>query len=55
MVALNKNAESASLALDRFDAFLRGRSAREALSGKPVVLGKTLALPAKSAILLEIE
>ncbi|QIL19682.1 glycoside hydrolase family 13 protein [Thermomonas sp. HDW16] len=55
MVALNKNAESASLSLDRFDAFLHGRSAREALSGKPVALGETLTLPAKSAVLLEIE
>ena len=37
------------------DAFLRGRSARDALTGKPVALGKTLELPAKSATLLEID
>lgn len=55
MVALNKNAGAASLALDRFDAFLRGHGAREALSGKPVALDEALELPAKSAMLLEIE
>ena len=55
MVALNRNTESKTLALDRFDAFLRGRSAREALTGKSVALDKTLVLPAKSATLLEIE
>lgn len=54
MIALNKNAEPRTLALDRFDAFLRGRGARDALSGKPVALGKTLTLPAISATLLEI-
>ncbi len=55
MVALNKNAGTTSLALDRFDAFLRGRNARDALSGKPVALGESLRLPAMSATLLEIE
>jgi glycosidase len=55
MVALNKNGTPTSLALDRFDAFLHGRDARDALTGKPVALGKALALPAKSATLLEIE
>lgn len=55
MVALNRNAGATPLPLDRFDAFLRGRSARDALTGKPVVLGKTLELPAMSATLLEIE
>jgi neopullulanase len=55
LVALNKNADTASLALDRFDAFLRGRGAREALTGKPVALGKSIELPAKSATLLEID
>ena len=54
MVALNKNAKPTSLALDRFDAFLQGHGARDALTGKAVALGKTLALPAKSATLLEI-
>lgn len=55
MVALNKSVEAKPLALDRFDEFLRGRSARDALTGEPVVLGKMLALPAKSATLLEID
>jgi glycosidase len=55
MVALNKNDKSTVLALDRFDAFLRGGSAREALTGKPVALGKSLALSGKSATLLEID
>jgi glycosidase len=55
LVALNKNDTATSLPLERFDAFLHGRGAREALTGKPVVLGATLALPAKSATLLELE
>jgi hypothetical protein len=55
MVVLNKDAASRTLALDRFDRFLRGRSARDALTGKPVALGKTLVLPAKSATILEID
>jgi glycosidase len=55
MVALNKNADGRTLALDRFAAFLRGRSARDALSGQPVALGAALQLPGKSATLLEID
>lgn len=55
LVALNKNAEATPLALDRFDAFLRGRSARDALTAEPVVLGDSLQLPAMSATLLEVE
>ncbi|WP_330947327.1 glycoside hydrolase family 13 protein [Thermomonas sp. LB-4] len=55
MVALNKGADAKPLALGRFGAFLRGRTARDALSGKPVALGAALVLPAKSATLLEIE
>ena len=54
MVALNKSGRPATLALDRFEAFLQGHGAREALTGKPVALGKALELPAKSATLLEI-
>ena len=54
MVALNKGKQATTLKLDRFAAFLHGRSAREALTGKPVALGETLVLPAKSATLLEI-
>ena len=55
MVALNKNVHPTSLPLDRFDAFLRGHGARDALTGKPVALGDSLRLPAMSATLLEIE
>ena len=55
LVALNKNADTTPLALDRFDTFLRGRNARDALTGKPVALDKTLTLQAKSATLLEID
>lgn len=54
LVALNKNAEATPLALDRFDAFLRGRSARDALTAEPVVLGTSLTLPGQSATILEI-
>ena len=54
LLALNKNETATSLALERFDAFLHGRGAREALTGKPVALGKTLELQAKSATLLEV-
>ncbi|RZA21715.1 MAG: alpha-amlyase [Lysobacteraceae bacterium] len=55
MVALNKNATTTSLPLARFEAFLGDRSARDALSGEPVMLDKSLALPAKSATLLEVD
>ena len=54
MVALNKGKDAKPLALERFAAFLAGRSARDALTGKPVALGESLTLPAKSAMLLEI-
>ena len=55
MVALNKNAGARTLALERFDAFLQGHGARDALTGKPVALGASITLPASSATLLEIE
>ena len=55
MVALNRNTGATALPLDRFDGFLRGRSARDALTGKAVALGDSLRLPAMSATLLEIE
>ena len=54
-VGINRNAEGMSLSLDRFAAFLGGRSAREALSGRPIRLAGSLHVPAKSAVLLEIE
>ena len=55
MVALNKTAESRSLDLGRFAAFLGGRSARDALDGARVDLGNGLVVPPKSALLLEVE
>ena len=55
MVALNRNPEAKDLDLTRFSRFLpAGASTREALTGKPVRLGKTLQVPAKAAVLLEI-
>ncbi len=55
MVALNKGADARPLALGRFAAFLRGRTARDALGGETVALDGSLVLPGKSATLLEIE
>ncbi|KQY50527.1 glycoside hydrolase family 13 protein [Lysobacter sp. Root494] len=56
MVALNKNAETTSLQLDRFADFIgTGTQARDALTGKLVTLGERLTLPGKSATLLEIK
>ena len=55
MVALNRNPEAKDLDLTRFSRFLpAGASAREALTGKPVRLGKALQVPAKAAVLLAI-
>ena len=55
MVALNRNGGTTTLALDRFTRFLpAGIRARDALTGKPVALGSSLALPAKSATILEL-
>lgn len=55
MVALNRNDKPMSLALDRFDRFVKpGNRARDALTGKPVALGTALELPAMSATLLEL-
>lgn len=55
MVMLNKHDAPRTVALERFDAFLKGRRARLALTGKPLVLGSTLEVPAMSATLLEID
>lgn len=55
MVMLNKHDAPRTVALERFDAFLKGRRARLALTGKPLTLGSTLEIPAMSATLLEIE
>ena len=53
MVMLNKHDAPRTVALERFDAFLKGRRARLALTGKPLALGSTLEIPAMSATLLE--
>lgn len=55
MVALNKGKDAKPLALDRFETFLHGRTARDAFTGKPTAFGTSLTLPGKSATLLEIE
>lgn len=54
LVLLNKEATPRTVPLERFDAFLRGRSARLALTGKPIALGKRLQVPARSATLIEL-
>lgn len=55
MVALNKDAEPAELALDRFGDFIHpGSRGRDALTGEPIALDRPLRLPAKSATLVEI-
>ncbi|MBL8276630.1 MAG: cyclomaltodextrinase C-terminal domain-containing protein, partial [Pelomonas sp.] len=55
MVVLNKNAQAVDLALDRFTERLRGgERARDVLGGRDFVLGRTLALPPRSPLVLEI-
>lgn len=54
MVALNKSGEEIALAIDRFADFIRpGDRGRDPISGETLVLGDALALPARSATLLE--
>jgi glycosidase len=56
MVALNRNAEAASLALDRFGDFIdAGSRGRDAMTGAAVAFDKPLSLAAKSATILRIE
>ncbi|MFT3763622.1 MAG: glycoside hydrolase family 13 protein [Pseudoxanthomonas sp.] len=55
-VALNKNAEATTLALDRFADFIRpGARGRDALTGKPVRLGESLRIEGKSAAIIELD
>src|SRR5690606_21410519 len=54
MVALNKSGEEIALPIDRFADFIRpGDRGRDPVSGEAIVLGDALALPARSATLLE--
>jgi glycosidase len=56
MVVLNKNARPVELALERFTERLRGgERARDVLGGRDLTLGATLAVPARSPLILEIK
>lgn len=56
MVVLNKNAKPVELALDRFTERLRGgERARDVLGGRDLTLGATLAVPARSPLILDIK
>jgi glycosidase len=56
MVALNRNAEPATLALERFGRFIKaGSNGRDAMSGKTVALGTTLELAGNAATIISIE
>jgi hypothetical protein len=56
MVALNRNAEPRTTALERFGRFIKpGSKGRDALSGKTVALGTALPLAANAATILSIE
>jgi len=55
MVMLNKNAKAVDLPLARFaERVAPGQSGRDVLSGKPLTLGRSLAVPARSPLILEI-
>jgi glycosidase len=56
MVALNRNATSKPLALERFGRFVKaGSKGRDAISGKTVALGATLELAGNAATIISIE
>jgi glycosidase len=56
MVVLNKNAKPVELALDRFTERLRGgERAHDVLGGRDLTLGATLAVPARSPLILEVK
>ena len=56
MVAVNAAAEARTLGLDRFAERLGGyASARDVVGGGAVALGETLAVPARTALVLELE
>ena len=56
MVAFNKNRQPTTLDLGRFQEMLTpGSSGTDVLTGQRISLSKTLTLPARSALILEIE
>jgi neopullulanase len=56
MVAMNKSAEPANLPLARFSEMLAGaRSGKDVLSGQSFPLGKILTIPARQALILELD
>jgi len=56
MVAFNKNRQPTTLDLGRFQEMLTpGSSGTDVLTGQRIFLSKTLTLPARSALILEIE
>ena len=56
MVALNKNSASALLPLERFAEVLGGaRGGVDVISGRRYALDKTLTLPARASVILDIE
>jgi glycosidase len=56
MVALNKNRQATTLELSRFHEMLTpGSSATDVLTGQRISMAKTLTLPARSAMILEID
>jgi hypothetical protein len=56
MVALNRNATSKPLTLERFGRFVKaGSKGRDAISGKTIALGTTLELAGNAATIISIE
>ncbi len=56
MVVMNKNEKPASLELGRFsDMIGSARNGKDILTGQTQLIGKSLAIPAKSAMVLELE
>lgn len=56
MVVLNKNRQEKTLALARFDSFLKNKTnAHDVVANQKVTLGESLVLPAKSSLVLELE
>ena len=56
MVAVNAAAEARTLGLDRFAERLDGyTTGRDVATGGAVALGQTLAVPARTALVLELE
>lgn len=56
MVALNRNASTVTLPLQRFAGMIGGRrGGTDVLRGQPVTLGETLALPPKTPLILMLD